>query len=370
MAPPPNAELREATFADYDQIIGLESAQNLRARSRDDWSRLWLENPLYQQLGSAWPIGWVLETAEGRIVGTIGNIPLRYCFQGRQLTVAAGRAWAVDERYRSVALMLMDTYFSQPNVDVFLNTTVNALAADAFGVFGSHPIPTGDWSAASYWVTGYNGFAKTALKIKKLPLPGLLCYPVGAGLSLKDQLTSKRLPRAPREIDVQPAGQFDDRFDAFWESLAAQRNDFIGMRNREWLEWHFGTSLQREHVWLFTVTIGGRLSAYAVFQRRDEPHTGLNRIRLVDFQALAKSDECLLAILSAALQQARVSGIHVMEKVGLNVHGTELIDAYAPYQRKLGAWPFFFHAPDPKLSEALQSESAWQPSSFDGDASL
>ncbi len=167
MALNPNVNLREAAFADYDQIIALESAQNLRPRTREEWSRLWLANPLYQQLGPAWPIGWVLEDQDRRIVGTIGNIPVPYVFQGRQLIVAAGRAWAVEERYRSVALMLMDTYFSQSNVDIFLNTTVNALAAEAFGVFGSSPVPAGDWSAASYWITRYPGFAKAALTAKK-----------------------------------------------------------------------------------------------------------------------------------------------------------------------------------------------------------
>src|SRR5579864_3167573 len=110
--------LRVATFADYDQIMALESAQGLRPRSREDWSRLWLENPLYRELAADWPIGWILEDERGRVVGTIGSIPLQYVFRGRKLIVAAGRAWAVDESHRSVALMLMDTYFSQANVDL------------------------------------------------------------------------------------------------------------------------------------------------------------------------------------------------------------------------------------------------------------
>jgi hypothetical protein len=369
MAPTPNVDLRETTFADYDQVIALESGQNLRRRSREEWSRLWLENPLYKQLGSSWPIGWVLED-EGRIVGTIGNIPLAYVYQGRKLIVAGGRAWAVDERYRSMALMLMDTYFNQQGVDLYLNTTVNALAAEAFGVFGSSPVPAGDWSAASYWVTGYPGFAKTALTVKKLPHPQLLCYPAAACLYLKDQVTSKRLPAVSRDIEVQRSNRFDERFDTFWNKLASERRILMGVRDREALDWHFGVPLQRGDVWLFTIPITGSLAAYAIFQRRDEPRSGLKRMRLVDFQALSRESDCLRAILAEALKLCQRDGIHVLEKVGLKVEDTSLIDEYAPYRRKLPAWPFFFYAPDPEFQQTLQSPSAWLPSSFDGDSSL
>ena len=366
----PDVNLREATFADYDQIVAVEASQKLRARSRDEWTGLWLENPFYRELELGWPIGWVLENEERRIVGTIGNIPIPYVFRGRKLLVAAGRAWAVEERYRSVALMLMDTYFSQPNVDVFLNTTVNALAAEAFGVFGSRPVPAGDWSAASYWVTGYTGFARAALRVKRVPLPALLCVAAGACLYVKDVVAAKRIPATTPGIDVRRTTEFTGQFDDFWNQLATDSSSFLCVRTREMLEWHFGSALRRDEAWLFTVSDAGNLIAYAIFQRRDDANTGLRRIRLVDFHALANSDDCLLTILGAALKLARQTGIHVLEKVGLDVEGTKPIDVHAPYRRKLGAWPFYYHAPDPELSAALESRDAWQPSSFDGDASL
>ena len=362
--------LREATFADYDQIIRLESTQNLRVRSREEWSRMWLGNPLYKQLEATWPIGWVLEDNDGRIVGTAGNLPLPYVFRGRPLVVATGRGWAVEEAYRGMALMLLDSYFNQPDVDLFLNTTVNALAAEAFNVFGSAPVPTGDWTAASYWVTHYPGFANTALKVKKLPLPNVLHYPAAAALFAKDLFTSKRIPPPPRDIDVQRANTFDDRFDTLWEKLREHSRVLIGARSREVLDWHFGPSLHRGDAWVFTIPMGRGISAYAIFQRRDEPRTGLKRVRLVDFQALDREQECLHAILVQALRIAREEGIHVLEKVGLKIENTALIDQLAPYRRKLPAWPFYFYAPDAGLQEALRAPASWQPSSFDGDASL
>jgi hypothetical protein len=219
-------------------------------------------------------------------------------------------------------------------------------------------------------VTGYAGFAKTALTVKKLPLPNILCYPAAVCLYAKDLVTVKRLPNAPSDLRVKRAASFDDRFDDLWENVAASRRILMGVRTREVLDWHFGASLQRGDTWLLTVSNGADLVAYAVFQRRDEPRTGLKRIRLVDFQAVSRQAECLQAILLEALQIARTTGIHVLEKVGREVEDTLLIDQHAPYRRKLSAWPFYFHAPDTALNQALLSPQSWQPSSFDGDASL
>ena len=362
--------LREARLADYDQMVGLEATQSLRSRSREDWTRLWVDNPLYKQLGSGWPIGWVLEDKDKRIVGTIGNLPLPYVYQGRKLVVATGRGWAVEERYRSVALMLMDQYFNQPNVDIFLNTTVNGQAAEAFGVFGSTPVPAGDWSVASFWVTSYPGFARTALAVKKLPLPRLLCYPAAACLWTKDLVTAKRLPAPSRDFEVRRETRFDERFDEFWEKLCSRRKILMGVRSREVLDWHFGASLERGEVWVLTIPDGSRIAAYGIFQRRDEPRTGLKRIRLVDFQAVNDEGGYLNAIVIEALRLAQQGRIHVLEKVGRDVGETRAIDEYAPYTRKLQAWPFFFHAPDAEFHTTLQQAEVWSPSSFDGDASL
>ena len=181
---------------------------------------------------------------------------------------------------------------------------------------------------------------------------------------------AKRLPTQPRDLEVRREHIFDARFDDFWEKLASRRRMLLGVRSHEVLDWHFGPSLQRGDVWLLTIPDGSRLAAYGIFQRRDDPRSGLKRIRLVDFQILSDEAGCLTAILIEALRLARQGRIHVLEKVGRNVEGTRLLDYYAPYTRKLNAWPFFFHAPDPELHITLQEPDVWSPSSFDGDASL
>ena len=73
---------RQAAFEDYRQIAALHIRNGLPVRSLEDWMALWKSNPVYRQFEGRWPIGWVLETDVGDIVGSISNIPLAYQFRG------------------------------------------------------------------------------------------------------------------------------------------------------------------------------------------------------------------------------------------------------------------------------------------------
>jgi hypothetical protein len=360
-------ELRDARFQDYKAIAALERSQGLTSKPFDEWRRIWAGNPCYEELGPRWPIGWVLEIGD-RIVGCLSNIPLSYTFRGRKLLVAAGRGWAVEDEYRSYALLLMDEYFNQQNVDLFLNTTVNAQAAEAFSTFGSIRAPVGDWETAAFAITAYRGFAESALRIKRLPLPALLSYPAGLGLWVKDRVTAKRLPQT--DIEVRLARDFDQRFAAFWEILSQRSENLLAVRSRETLKWHFGAALDKDNIWVVTASRNGNIDAYAVFQRRDEPEYGLKRMRMVDFQACEWHDHYCAALLERAYDECRAQRIHVLEHVGCGLERTRIFDRFAPYRRKLPGWSFFYLTRDEELAEELAEPEAWAPSSYDGDSSL
>jgi hypothetical protein len=366
-APIHAVELREARFHDYEGIAALESSQGLTSKPFDEWRRMWAGNPCYAELGLRWPVGWVLETGD-RIVGCLSNIPLSYSFRGRKLLVAAGRGWAVEDAFRSYALLLMDEYFNQQNVDLFLNNTVNGKAAEAFSTFGSLRVPVGDWGTAAFAITEHRGFAESAMRIKGMPLARLLSYPAGLGLSLKDRLTATPLPHT--DIEVRQTRDFDQRFGTFWEILSERSDALLAVRSRECLKWHFGAALETDSLWVLTATRSGNIDAYAIFQRRDEPEYGLKRMRMVDFQACEWHDHYCAALVRRAFSECRTQGIHVLEHVGCDLARTRIFDACAPYRRKLPGWSFFYLTRDEELAAHLSQPEAWAPSSYDGDSSL
>ena len=103
--------LRQASFEDYDQIAAVEEANGLSSKPREEWLHLWQGNPAYQQ-NPGWPIGWVLEDADGRIVGSLQNVPCLFRFDGRTYVGGFGRGWAVDVKYRAFSLLLLCVNFS------------------------------------------------------------------------------------------------------------------------------------------------------------------------------------------------------------------------------------------------------------------
>jgi hypothetical protein len=324
---------------------------------------------VWPQVKDRWPIGWVLEADGGRLVGSIANIPSLYTFRGRDLLCANGGAWVTAADYRPFAPWLMDEYFSQHDVDLFMNTTVGKLATPILSALSTR-IPMGEWQTIAYWITGYRGFAKKALDKMRIPLPASLAYPAAAALRVKDALFLKAIPDAPPSIEVASIDRFDSRFDAFWAELVRQNPDkLLAYRDSAALSWHFGVGLRSDRVRIFTASTGGLLRAFCVIRRQDRLQA-VKRMRIVDYQTVDGERDLLPALLKAALRHCAAQGIHLLDHLGRQIPKTQSIDRYAPYRYKLLYWPYYCHAPDPAVNDQLRDPQVWDPSSFDGDASF
>ena len=363
-------------------------ARGHTARSVDHWTHLWLGNPLYRELGAGWPIGWVVEDDNKQIVGTRGNIPLLYQFEGRKVIAASGRAQVVEPGYRGAALLLMDRVINQPGVDLYLNNTVSEAVATSFSLFQCPRVPVGLWDEAAFWVTNFWGILEilryryrtgsqasgqlmdhshggdgTADGIRRLPNP--LSYRLSLAAFFKDRLTKKNL--RGEDVEVQVCAGFDDRFDDFWGDLA--RNNprrLLAVRTREVLEWHFRYLLETNQLWIVTVVNGPRLAAYALFEKKDHDHPKhLKWVRLVDFQSLDGSTALLSPMLCWALEKCRNEGIHVLSNIGRWLERGEFIETVAPYRRRLSNWKYFYRASNPGLAQSLRDRQAWSPSLYD-----
>src|SRR5579863_6132027 len=109
-------KLREVRFEDHSQIAALAARFELHVEGYPAWTHLWTGNPAYREIKDKFPMGWVLENADGAIAGYLGNVPLNYELEGKKLLAATTRAWVVDTPYRSYSPLLLGTYFQQPNV--------------------------------------------------------------------------------------------------------------------------------------------------------------------------------------------------------------------------------------------------------------
>ena len=364
-------KIREAAFEDYARIAPLQIRNGLTTRSHLDWITLWKSNPAYEEFQHRFPIGWVLETSNGEIVGSIGNIPLACHFKGRKLRAAAACDWVVDPCYRGSSMHLLDRFMSQNNTDLFMTTTASANSEPALKMFEWSRVPTEGWDKSAFWVTNYPGFAKSLLNLKSVPMPEFLSYPVSAALFCRDILSHSATEPNGSNSELELCAGFDNRFDAFWEELK-QQNDNILLpdRSRKTLAWHFRSPLIRQQLTIVSKSKGSRIVAYAIFDRQDNPACGLERMRLVDFQALNGFEDVLPSAVSWMLRKCRQDGIHILENVGCWLNLSRLAKLPKPYFRSLPAALYYYHAPNPRLSETLANPAVWVPTTFDGDASI
>jgi len=385
-------KLREACFGDYEQIATLESRFGLPVKPYNEWVHLWQGNPLYRELKTDWPIGWVLEDQDGKIVGSMGNIPFLYELDGRRILVASGRSWVADLEYRSASLLLLNNLIRQSRVDLYLNNTVGTNSVAAVTALGCSRMPVGIWDEVAYWITNYRAFfdsiiamknyrltkpfafpswegSWTRLKALRSRLSKPLSYPLSAAAFLKDHLTKTSLRES--DVEVKPCTDFDDRFDSFWEDVKRNsRHLLLAVRTREVLEWHFKHALLCNRLWIVTAVDGPRLVAYAIFHKSVDPRSGFKKVKLADYQSLEDGTSMLGPLLSWALRRCRSEGVHMLEHTGRWMEKGQFIETAAPYRLKLSAWSYFYHVNNPELREILNSRQLWTPSFFDSEAAL
>ncbi|MGH9558137.1 MAG: GNAT family N-acetyltransferase [Bryobacteraceae bacterium] len=363
------AGFREARLTDYEGIAALQTRHDLATSSYGEWAALWAENPAYLRAADRPALGWVVEDASGAIVGYLGNLPLAYSFKGRNLIAATVFSWAVDAPHRGYSLRLLDRFLRQANVDLIVCATVNAVSARAYSAFGFAKAPAGVWDTSGYWITGYRGFARAALKSISAPMPGPLAYPVSAGLYVRDVFSSR--PRRNSTAGLELCPTFDGRFDSFWDELKFEkRGQLLAVRDRETLDWHFRRALASSTLWIVTASRAGRMAAYAVFDHQDHPPTGLKRIRIADFQALRGSEDLIEPIIAWALEKCRLEKIDMLEQAGCWLDGLRVPGVAPPHRRKLKSWMCYYRIAEKGLARELRQPGVWTPSSYDGDASL
>jgi hypothetical protein len=362
-------QFRQARFEDYPQIQRLEAAHLPTALPAEDWPRLWLDNPLWPRLSGDWQIGWVLEDAAGQVVGSMTSVPALYRFRGQELVCAGARAWVSHPDYRGYAPWLMEEFFNQPGVDLYISTTANANAEPICKTFATR-VPVGDWQSSAYFVTGYRGFARMALQQLGIPLAGALAFPTSAALWLKDALFGRTRAAVSGSVEISVIDSFDSRFDVFWEELLRQNPDkLLATRDSRTLAWHYAIPMRRRGLWIITAVRNGLLRAWCVLNRQDWGQGG-RRMRVIDYQSLEPPDHLLPGLLQPALQRCVAEGFHVLEHLGYGLPRMRCFDQFAPYRHKHSSWPFYYHAAEPALAAELSRPEAWDPSTFDGDASI
>jgi hypothetical protein len=268
--------------------------------------------------------------------------------------------------YLDHAPLLMSEYLGQEEVELFLAHTGSSRTQNAFALAGAQPSPVGDWSTAAYIITEPRGFSRSNLRSKRVPLAGLLSQPAGLAVSLKERFTAPSIPQ--NDLDVTRARDFDQRFEIFWEILGHRTDTLLAIRSREALKWRFGAALESNRLWIFVAARNSNIDGYAVFERCDDPVSGLKRMRMADFQACDWQDQYCAAFIQRAYDDCRAEGIHVLEHIGCGLPKMRVFDESAPYRRSIPNSSLIYFTRNAELAEHLSHPESWTPFFYDTGA--
>lgn len=364
-------ELREATYDDHAGVMALFQEYGLATRPFTQWRRQWATNPLVTAQPGVWPIGWLLKQDED-IVGFFGSIPMAYELGGRRLSAAVAHSWVVASSCRTHSLELIGRYFAQTTPDFFLDTTASPLAAKIFKAFGAKEVPVPDLDSVHYWITDYPGFVGSVFHKKGWPLGSLLKYPAGAALAISAALSQERTRPRSRAGRIIHLSAFDERFDIFWGNLRrAYPERLLFVRDRSWLDWHFGLALTDGRARVLVCEQDGQMAGYAIMVERETEILGYKRSSLVDIQVLSEADtEVVLDLVATGLRLCMDRRVHALEVVGLGEWKSQVLSRLSPRTRPLTSCPYLYRTGEEELGRLLALPTTWDPSMTDGDASL
>ncbi|HWF07184.1 MAG TPA: hypothetical protein VG297_01910 [Bryobacteraceae bacterium] len=354
--------LRPATWADGDAILRLNERNGVDLLSASERQERWSTYPFEDRFGDI-PIGWVLETESGQIVGAVDNVHLLYEIDGRPIRAAAAANWAVDTEYRADSLRLMTTFFRQKEVDLCLGVSASPVASKIFTAMKIARLPIPDYGSPCFWPMRRRAFARAALARRKMPAAGLLAVPAGVALLAKDIWSGSG--RGRTRFKLRRMENFDPRFDGLLTKIRTGPGRLRAVRDCRVLDWRFGKQLRARRATIVACENGGTLAGYAVLLRREGEGAELNLYDVADLQAYGDNPEIVRDLLLGAIRLAREDGVDAVKYMTGTPDRRAVVMALRPYTYQLPFWQQYYRAPEPDLASALEKPDAWDFSLFD-----
>lgn len=353
--------IRAATFADADAISQLQKRNGMGDLDQAAWRSQWEAYPFETEFRDI-PIGWVLETDQGSVVGNLDNIHTLYQMGERRLKGVVAANWTVDADYRGKSLQLMTTFFRQKGVDLWLNVSASPAAAQILTAFKIARIPIPDYGTPCFWAVRPRAFAYAALRRRGTPAANILAWPAGLALATCDLFRGSGRGRLTSHVRRLPS--FDDRFDPFLQANGVATR-LRAARNRAVLEWRFRSEFRRGRAAILAAEQGPTLLGYAILVRRDGSEYGMDLFDVADLQATADDPSTIRDLLLGSIKVAREEGADAVKFMSGTPSKRGPAVSLAPNTYQSPLWQQYFRTSSPELAAELSSANAWDFSRFD-----
>ena len=359
-------QLRIATYFDYNQIKKIHEKNNIKILEEHEWVNFWKQNPLIKEAENEYPIGWVL-VENNNIVGYLGNIVKEFLYQKKIIILACSHGWVVENKYKLESLSLIDVFFSQKNIDVFITTTPNKTAEKIFLRYGAKKIPLKKYNENLFQILNIDKFVDSLIIYKKIPSNKILKYFTVNFLKIifynKLNYWKDFIPKSKLTVHE----NCDISFDVFWSKYKSLNMKFVQHKSSSWLNWYIN---YLKDSFLLTISENNQIKGYALCCTRNNNHYGLKRVSIIDIVTIENNREIYLSLVHGCIKESQKRGYHIIDMIGTNNTKKKMFSNFKTFKRNISNFLYYYYSNDPELMKTLHDDKVWDPTLLDGDSFL
>lgn len=356
-----NADIRvcPVTLDDAEVIFAIQARNGLSALPPTGWRQFWTSCPFQGQFADV-PLGWLLKAGQ-QPVGVLGNVHMLYDFDGSPVKAGITTGWAVDPGYRNGSIRLLNAYFRQKRLDLWLVDSAAPNTSRLLALLKMQRIPAFDYDAPLLWPIRTRAFALAGLRRRGVPAAELLSFPLGAALQAAGwfRFRNNAYPKQVHRVE-----SFDNRFDSLWNRIRTAKVRLRAVRTSSILKWRFQFELADGSA-IILVHGTNELQGYAVLLRNFRKHLRLTVLDVADLQAVDDHPDVLRDLLIAAMDVGREVGAEALKFAGGQGSKRTVALSLRPYSYRIDCWQLFFKTSQVDLSAALESPDSWDISFFE-----
>lgn len=356
-------DLREANYNDYNEVKKLHFRNNIKILDKLEWMNFWKKNPLINNNKNKFPIGWVL-VKNNEIIGFLGNIVKEYYLKDKKLLVACSHAWVVDKKYRLNSFRLINIFFSQKNIDLFITSTPNKVTEKIFIKYGAKKLSTKNFNKNFFLILNVENFIYSFFKYFKKSINKYFNILLSKLFKFLFFYKINYWKKFTFDEKVDFLKSFNMNFEDFWLNLKQNNKKMILSKSPNWCNWHIKSF---KNFWITTLHQNNTLKGYAVCCERNNDNYRLKRVSIIDVVVSERDQKSYMSLIGNSIKKGYELGYDIIDMIGTNQIKRNMFSSFKTFERKNSNFLFYYYSSNKSLMDTLSGEDIWDTTLFDGD---
>jgi hypothetical protein len=368
--------LRPVAPEDHAAVTALFERHGWPVRSREGWNWALFDSPARVATGA--DAGWVLEHGE-RVVGFLGNLPVRAVHDGQPLWGATCTSYLVDDGHRAHSTRLLRAFAAQPGASLVWSATANPNSAPVYRGFRFRPFGGAAADQRLRWIGSEPALAESLLRRLGLasiaPLGRALAAPWAVVRRARElppsgpALRQLRIQRLwPGDLVSLQGTRWARAWDAWAQALCASPGLWVD-RSAATMAWRLGDPDLLDELALWAVIDAeDRMLGMGLARELPRQRGQLSRAELVDLALLPRAPAgAAQLLLREVCHWARGLDLAVVDAKRWTGRAAALLAATRPRTDPLPADGVWLMTHDRPGTPGLPAEPEWAMTGADSD---